>query len=146
MTGVVERVGPGVVAGVPLREAVQYPRVRQGAARDGLDVADLGVAEAEADGGLRAEAVGRCEDDQTAARPDQGGTGAQQLVEGVLQRTGARELFGQVVQGAEVGDPAGQPVLHGGELVDGGDVGGGAGRGVECGAPGGVRRGAGQAV
>lgn len=88
------------------------------------------MAEAEADRGLRAETVGRGEDDQPAPRPDQGGAGAQQLVEGVLHRAGARELFGQVVQGAEVGDPAGQPVLHGSELVDDGDVGGVAGGGV----------------
>lgn len=107
---------------------------------------DLGVAEAEADGGLRAEAVGRGEDDQTAARADQGGAGPQQLVEGLVQRTGARQSFGQVVQGAEVGDPAGQPVLDGGELVDDGDVGGGTGCGAGGGAPGRAGGGAGHVV
>lgn len=121
----VERIGPVVLAaGTPLRKAVQYPGVRQGAARDGLDVADLGVAEAEADGGLRAEAVGRGEDDQAAAGTDQRRAGPQQLPEGVVQRAGVREPFGQVVQGAEVGDPAGQPVLDGGRLFLTGHAGG----------------------
>ena len=102
--------------------AVQDAAVRGREARDGLDVPEFGVAEPEALGErgavVRVEAVGalgvrhRFEDDHAPARSDEGGAGAQQFVECCVQRAGPGQAFGQLVQGREIGDPSGQPVLE----------------------------------
>jgi hypothetical protein len=114
-------------------------------------VAEVGGAEAEAGGGVRAESVAGFQDGQGAAGADQGGSGAQQFVEGVGQGGGADQAFGEFVQRRQVGDPAGQSVLQdlarcvlgvrrgGGGRCDLGDtgvargVGGGCGRAGRCG-------------
>lgn len=76
-----EQVGLGDLA-VPAGQSVEDAAVRQGTARHGFDVPEVGAAEAEADGGVRAESVTRFQDDETAAGADQGGSG----VQGFLQR------------------------------------------------------------
>lgn len=76
-----EQVGLGDLA-VTARQSVEDAAVRQGTARHGLDVPEVGAAEAEADGRVRAESVARFQDEQTAAGADQGGSG----VQGLLQR------------------------------------------------------------
>jgi hypothetical protein len=103
-------------------EAVEDPAVGGGASRDGLDGAEVGATQAEADGGVGAVAVGRLEDDQAALGADEGGSGAQQLMEGVVQGVRAGEALGELVEGGQAGDPAGEAVLDGGELIDGADV------------------------
>ncbi|CAM5404358.1 hypothetical protein STANM309S_05484 [Streptomyces tanashiensis] len=95
-------------------EAVEEAAVAGGAARDGLDGAQVGVGEAEADGAGRAVAVGRFEDGHAAAGADEGGAGAEHLAEGLVEGGGPDEALGEFVEGGEVGDPGGQPVLdHG---------------------------------
>ncbi len=128
-----EQVGLGDLA-LAARQLVQDLPVRHGAARHGLDVAEVPAAETEAEGGVRAQAVARLQDDQAAAGADECGPGAQQLLQGGGERVGADQAFGEFVQGGEVGDPAGEPVLE--EDARTGGVGGGR-RGTR-----GVRRGA----
>lgn len=68
-----DRIGdPLGVAGIG--EAVEEAAVAAGAARDGLDGAEVGVGEAESDGGGGAQPVGRFEDGHAAAGPDEGGS------------------------------------------------------------------------
>lgn len=88
--------------------------VRQRAARDGLQVAEVRTAEPEAERGVRTEPVGGLQRHETAPGAHEGGTGAQQFLEGRLQRAGPGEPFGQFMEGGEVGDPAGEPVLEDG--------------------------------
>ncbi len=111
--------------------------VRQGAARHGLDVAEVRAAQTEAEGGAGAVAVGGLQDDQATAGADQGGAGAQEFVQGGIEGAGAGEALGEFVEGREIGDPPGQPVLQqgaGGGAVRRGDRGnGGGGCGSVCG-------------
>lgn len=62
-------------------QTVEDPPVGGGAARHGLDVAELRVAEPEADRAGRAESVGGLQDDQTATGADERGSGAQELAQ-----------------------------------------------------------------
>lgn len=57
-----EQVGLGDLA-VTARQPVEDAAVRQGTARHGLDVPEIGAAEAEADGRVRAESVARFQDE-----------------------------------------------------------------------------------
>ena len=61
------------------------------------------------------QSVGGFEDDQTAAGADEGGAGAQQLVQRVVAGSPVRgQALGEFVQRGEIGDPAGQTVLENG--------------------------------
>lgn len=91
-------------------------------------MAELRVAEAEADGEGGAEAVGRFEYGQGAAGADQCGAGLQDLLEGRVEACRAGEAFGEFVQGGEVGDPAGEAVLD--DRAGGGRM---RGSGCRCG-------------
>jgi hypothetical protein len=106
-----EEVGLGDRA-VAAREAVEDPAVRQGAARHGLDVAEVGAGEAQADGRVRAQPVGGFQDDETAPGAHEGGSGAQQLLEGFGECVRAGQAFGEFVECRQVRDPAGEPVLE----------------------------------
>lgn len=100
-----EQVGLGDLA-VAARQSVEDPAVRHRAARHRLDVPEVGAGEAEADGGVGAEAVAGFQDDESAAGADEGGSGVQELLERLGQRVRAGQAFGEFVQGGEVGDPA----------------------------------------
>ncbi|SCL90594.1 hypothetical protein SAMN04883147_103823 [Streptomyces sp. DpondAA-F4] len=95
-----------------IRKAVEEPAVGGGAARHGLDVSELRVSEPQTDGAGGAAAVARFEDQEPAAGADQGGSGAQELVECAVEGAGPGQRLGELVQRGEVGDPAGQPVLE----------------------------------
>lgn len=77
-----------------------------------LDVSQFGVGESEPDRAGGPTAVGGREDEEPPAGAHEGGSGAQDFMEGAVQGAGAGQPFGQFVQGGEVGDPAGQPVLE----------------------------------
>lgn len=111
-------------------QSVEDAAERQGVARHGLQVAEVGAAESQSEGGVRAEAVGGFQGDQSALGADEGGTRAQQLLQGVVQDVRAGEAFGEFVEGREVRDPAGEPVLEEGSggARRGGDGGGGGDR------------------
>lgn len=94
------------------RRSVQNPPVGQGTSGHGLDVAEIGAGESETDGGVGAEAVGRFQYDEPAAGADQGGSGAQHFLEALGEGARMDQAFGQFVQGREVRDPAGEPVLE----------------------------------
>ncbi len=115
------------------RESVQDPPVGQAPAGHGLDVAEVGAGEAEADGGVGAESVGRFQHDESAPGAGQGGSGAQQFLEAVGEGVRADQAFGQFVQGRQVRDPAGEAVLEQGAGSAGGVR---AGRGVRRGGSG----------
>ncbi len=119
------RVGSGQVG---LREAVEEAAATPRAARDGLDGAEVGVGQAEADGAGGAEAVGGFEDGHAPAGADEGGAGAEHLAEGPVEGVGLDQAFGEFVESGEVGDPGGQPVLDQ-DAGREGRVGGGRGRG-----------------
>lgn len=84
------------------------------------------MGEAEANGADGAAAVGRFEHDQSATGADQGGSGVQQFVQGVVERAGSGQSLGEFVERGEIGDPGGQPVLdeasgggrHSGQRID----------------------------
>ncbi|MGX1029474.1 hypothetical protein RKD38_004155 [Streptomyces ambofaciens] len=97
---------------LPDRQSVQDPPVGHGAAGHGLDVAEVGAGESEADGGAGAVSVGRFQHDEPAPGADQGGSGAQYFLESVGEGVRADQAFGQFVQGREVRYPAGEPVLE----------------------------------
>ena len=102
----------GLARGAPrIGEAVEEAAVRGGAARHRLDVAQVGVAEAEADRAARPAAVGGFEDEEPPGGAHEGRTGDQEFMEGAVQGAGPGQPFGEFVQGGEIGDPAGQPVL-----------------------------------
>ncbi len=103
--------GEHLGAAVGIGEPVEDPAVRGRGARDGLDVPEVRAAEAEADRGRRAESVGGLQDDQAAAGADERGSGAQELLEGGVEVTGAGEAFGELVEGGEIGDHPRQAVL-----------------------------------
>lgn len=110
-SGVAEDVGAGQrVVGV--REAVEEPAVGGGAARHGLDVPEFRVGQPEAGGQGRAAPVGGFEYEKSAAGTDQGGSGAQELVQSAVEGAGSGQSLGEFVQRGEVGDPARQPVLE----------------------------------
>lgn len=100
-------------------QSVEDAAERQGVARHGLQVAEVGAAESQSEGGVRAEAVGGFQGDQSALGADEGGTRAQQLLQGVVQDVRAGEAFGEFVEGREVRDPAGEPVLEEGSGAHG---------------------------
>lgn len=114
----------------PVR-AVEDLAVRGRAARHRLDVAEVGAGEAEPHGGVGAQAVGGLQDDESAARADECGTGAEHLVQGVVHDSRPGQALGEFVQRGEVGDPAGEPVLdqRSGGSGGSGRSGGGRGRG-----------------
>ncbi len=58
------------------------------------------------------QSVAGFEDDETAPGAHEGGSGAQQLLERVVEGRRAGQPFGEFVQRGEVGDPAGEPVLE----------------------------------
>src|SRR5205823_3990398 len=70
---------------VPARQSLEDAAVRHGTARHRLDVPEVGAGEAEADRGARSEAVDRFQYDKTAPGADEGGSGAQQLRQGVRE-------------------------------------------------------------
>ncbi|WP_338137837.1 hypothetical protein [Streptomyces anulatus] len=74
-------------------------------------MAELGVAEPEAEGGGGAFAVRRFQNEKSSAGPDEGGSGLQQLVQGVVEGVRPGQPLGEFVQGREVRDPAREPVL-----------------------------------
>ncbi len=73
-----EQVGLGDAV-LSTRQPIEDPAVGQGAARHGLDVAEVGAGQAEADGGVRAEAVAGFQYDESAPGAHEGGAGPQQL-------------------------------------------------------------------
>lgn len=109
--GGLARFGEYLGAAVGVGEAVEDAAVRGGAARNRLDVAEVGMAEAEADRVAGAEPVGGFQDDQAAAGADECGSGAQELVEGGVEIAGAGQALGEFMEGGEVRDHARQPVL-----------------------------------
>jgi hypothetical protein len=126
-----EEVGLGDLALAP-RESVEDLPVRHGAARDGLDVAEIGAGETQADRGVGAESVARFQDHETAPGAHEGGSGAQQLLQRVRECGGARQALGQFVQSGEIRDPTCESVLENGpggvgEVVDEVPGAGGAG-------------------
>ncbi|GHF04164.1 hypothetical protein GCM10017776_22140 [Streptomyces griseoluteus] len=97
-------------------------------------MAEIGPAQAEADGAAGAESVAGFQYDETAPGAHEGGTGAQQFLKCGWQGGCSAHPFGQLMKSGEVGDPAGQPVLEqaaGG--LRGGYEGWCASRGVRCG-------------
>lgn len=106
-----EQVGLGDAV-VPAGQSVEDPAVRQGAARHRLQVAQVRAAEAQADGRGGPAPVGGLQGDESAPGAHQGGSRAQQFVQGGVERAGADQSFGQFVQGGEVRDPAGEAVLE----------------------------------
>jgi hypothetical protein len=108
-----EQVGLGDLA-VTARQSVEDAAVGQGAARHGLDVPEVGAAEAESDGRVRTESVTRFQDDETAAGADQGGSGVQGFLQRAAERVRAGQAFGEFVQRREVRDPAREFVLQNG--------------------------------
>ncbi|CAM5697051.1 hypothetical protein SFUMM280S_00590 [Streptomyces fumanus] len=114
-----EQVGLGD-PGLADRQPLQDPPVRRGAARDGLQVAEVGAGQSQAGRGVGAESVGRFQYDEAAPGADQGGTGPQQFLRRVGEGARTGQPFGQFVQRGQVGDPAGQPVLEEGARCGGG--------------------------
>lgn len=108
-----EEVGLGDLALAP-GESVEDLAVRHCAARDGLDVAEIGAGETQADRGVGAESVARFQDHETAPGAHEGGSGAQQLLQRVRQCGGARQALGQFVQSGEIRDPTCESVLENG--------------------------------
>ncbi len=136
-----EQVGLGDLA-LAAGQSVEDAAVRQGTAGHGLDVPEVGAAEAEADGGVRSESVGRFQDDEAPPGADEGGSGVQEFREGAVERVRAGQAFGEFVQRREVRDPARESVLEhgpgGGARSCGGRGrrgarGGGRGRDSVCG-------------
>ncbi len=150
-TGLLGDVGVGDLPGpgTGLRQTAEEVDVGGGVARDGFEVSEVRDAQAEPEGGGRAEggAVGRAaggvegevvegvmgwtpgagpgrdrggrlQGDQSAPGAHEGGPGVQGLAHRPVQGLGARQPFGEVVEGGEVGDPSGEPVLDGGEPFD----------------------------
>lgn len=107
-----EQVGVDDLAALAARGSVQNLAVGHRPARDGLDVAEVGAAEAQADGGVRAEAVAGFQDDESAPGAHESGSGAQQFLECVRECVRAGQAFREFMQGREVGDPAGETVLE----------------------------------
>ncbi len=97
---------------VPAGQSVEDPAVRHGAARHGLDVPEVRVGQAQADGGVRAPSVGGLQHHESAPGADEGGSGAQQLLEGVGQGVRTGQPLGELMERGEVGDPAGETVLQ----------------------------------
>ncbi len=115
MAGVEPLRGEQVGLGDPVlaaRQPVEDPAVGQGAARHGLDVAEVGAGQAQADGGVRAEAVAWFQYDEAAPGAHEGGAGPQHFLERFVERGRTGQALGQFVEGGEVGDPAGETVLQ----------------------------------
>lgn len=114
MAGVESVLGEQVRLGdltVAARQSVEDFAVRHRAARHGLHVPEVGAGEAQPDGRVRAQSVRRFQHDESAPGAHEGGSGAQQFLEGVGERVRAGQAFGEFVQCREVGDPAGETVL-----------------------------------
>ncbi|BFO22895.1 hypothetical protein SHKM778_92830 [Streptomyces sp. KM77-8] len=75
-------------------------------------MAEIRAGQSQADGGGRAETVGGFQGDEAAPRAHQGGSRAEQFPERLVERVRARQAFGELVQGREVEDPAGETVLE----------------------------------
>ncbi|MCX3287440.1 hypothetical protein OR263_12090 [Streptomyces sp. NEAU-H22] len=91
-------------------------------------MAELGAGEAQAEGGVRAESVARFHDDEAAPGAHQCGAGPQQFLERLVECGRAGQALGELVQGGEVGDPAGETVLEHRTGRGRGRYGGGRGR------------------
>ncbi|GGK65282.1 hypothetical protein GCM10010094_27870 [Streptomyces flaveus] len=75
---------------------------------------EIGAGEAQADGRVRAEAVARLHDDETAPGTHEGSSRVQKFMKCVTQGRRADHPLGQFVQRREIGHPAGETVLENG--------------------------------
>lgn len=73
----------------------------------------------------------RLESDQAPAGTDQRGTCAQQLVQCLVERGRSGQTLGQLMEGGQIGDPAGEPVLN--QRARSGRCGGDRGQGCSSG-------------
>ncbi|BBC34604.1 hypothetical protein SGFS_058980 [Streptomyces graminofaciens] len=97
-------------------------------------MAEVGAGQAQTDGGVGAESVAGLQDDETAPGAHEGGSGAQQFLEGVGERCRASQALREFMKGCEIRHPARESVLENGPRR-------GSRRGVRAGGVLGGRRG-----